>query len=211
LGRVGVATTRQATRWGEVSGAFGKVRVNITRSSHYRSLIFYNHFGTKNMELSWGGFRRGETAFVEGEIVVTPSQPDSSSQSLVFEAESSPFHQVGRRINGGWEADTRSYSQGFLTYGPYTRDVASGRRTATFSLTIDIVNSWRDEVAILDVYDADAGRVLAIRALRRNGFRTGGTPQEFSLPFTSPGAHRLEFRVFWKDRAYLLHDKTVVR
>jgi hypothetical protein len=64
--------TKQPTTWGEVSGGFGKVRVTITRSSHYRQMIFHNHFGTHNLELSFGAMARGESAMVEGTIQVTP-------------------------------------------------------------------------------------------------------------------------------------------
>lgn len=73
LGLVGAAQTDRATRWGEVSGGFGKVRVTVKRSSHYRQMIFHNHFGTHNLELSFGGMAKGETAMVEGTIEVVPS------------------------------------------------------------------------------------------------------------------------------------------
>lgn len=72
LGIVGVALTDRPTSWGEVTGPYGSVRVTITRSVHYRSMAFYNHFGTHNLELSFGSLRKGETGLLEGEIRVTP-------------------------------------------------------------------------------------------------------------------------------------------
>jgi hypothetical protein len=73
LGLVGAALTDRATSWGQVSGGFGKIRVTVTGSSHYRSLVFHNHFGTHNLEFSFGRMAKGESAFVEGEIEVTPN------------------------------------------------------------------------------------------------------------------------------------------
>jgi hypothetical protein len=72
LGLVGVAHTDKPTPWGEVSGAFGKVRVTITQQSRYKSMQFHNHFGTHNLELSFGELRKGERASVEGTIQVMP-------------------------------------------------------------------------------------------------------------------------------------------
>jgi hypothetical protein len=72
LGLVGAAQTDRPTRWGEVSGGFGKVRVTINRSNHYRQMVFHNHFGTHNLELSFGAMKKGEKALVEGTIEVTP-------------------------------------------------------------------------------------------------------------------------------------------
>ena len=56
----------------EVSGPLGSVRITLTRSLHYRSMAFYNHFGTHNLELSFGAMRKGEAGLLEGEIQVTP-------------------------------------------------------------------------------------------------------------------------------------------
>ena len=72
LGLVGAALTDQPASWGEVSGGFGKVLVDLKSFSHYRTLVFHNHFGTHNLEFSFGRMAKGESAFVEGEIEVTP-------------------------------------------------------------------------------------------------------------------------------------------
>ena len=72
LGLVGAAMTGQPTTWGEVSGRFGKVRVTVTRAQRYLQMIFHNHFGTHNLELSFGALATGESAMVEGIIEVTP-------------------------------------------------------------------------------------------------------------------------------------------
>jgi Ig-like domain from next to BRCA1 gene len=71
LGLVGAAQTGRPTTWGEVSGSFGKVLVTVKHSSHYRQMVFHNHFGTHNLELSFGSMAKGETAMVEGTIEVT--------------------------------------------------------------------------------------------------------------------------------------------
>jgi hypothetical protein len=207
LGKVGVARTLRPTSWGEVRGSIATVRVNITRSSHYRSMEFYNHFGTNNLELGFGRMDVGETAFVEGEIIVTPN----NSTLLTFQAESNLSHQIGRQDGDGWSVNVRDTPSRYMCYGPYTTSVPSGNRTATYRMLLDNVTADNNRILTLDVYNATTGVVLARRDVRRLEFSSAFTYQDFTLNFNAPSGNQLEFRTFWHGSSYAKQDKVTIR
>lgn len=212
LGRTGLAESKQATTWGEVVGPVATIRVNVLTSSRYRSMEFYNHFGTNNIELRFGPLGVNQGASVEGEIIVTPNGALSSpSATWSFQAETDFAHQIGRRDLDGWSARVGDQAGRYLSYGPYTRAVTSGRRTATFRLLLDNVNADNNRVLTLDVFDAASGRVLASRDVRRREFRSPFQYQDFDLPFSSAAGQLLEFRAYWVGGSYVRQDLVSVR
>ncbi|NMC71332.1 MAG: hypothetical protein GYA57_14875 [Myxococcales bacterium] len=134
-------------------------------------------------------------------------------ESLTFEAESGAMgHIVGRAEADGWSANTAADSEGHMLYGPYTRDVPAGSRSAAFRMMIDNNSADTLRVVTLDVYDFTTTTVLAQRGVRRNEFSSTMTYQEFYVPFTAPGgSDQLEFRVLWHDYAYIRVDRVTIR
>ncbi|MBN1772849.1 MAG: hypothetical protein JXB32_16380 [Deltaproteobacteria bacterium] len=134
-------------------------------------------------------------------------------EGLTFEAESGSMgHVVGRAEADGWSANTAADGEGHLLYGPYTRDVPAGSRTATFRMMIDNNSADTLRVVNLDVHDFTTSTVLAQRGVRRNEFSGTMTYQDFAVSFTAPGgSHELEFRIYWYDYAYIRVDRVTVR
>jgi hypothetical protein len=131
----------------------------------------------------------------------------------LFEAERDLQHRIGRRDAEGWSASPALDAAGFLTFGPYVTDLAPGARTATWRLLLDnpAGGGSRDSVATLECYDAQSGRVLSQRAILRRDFARAKAYQEFTLPFNAQAGQRMEFRLWWHDRAYLRQDWVRVR
>ena len=206
--RVGVVSTRQPTTWGEVESDRAIVRVNIASHQHYRSLIFYHHSYTNNMELHFGSMRRGETATVEGEMAVSPKS--TAVRQWTFESEQHHFHQIGRADGDGWSVSVLDTPNRYLSYGPYTRDIEEGTRTAKFRLMLDNVTADNLRILTIDVYDADTGRIIAIKPIHRREFGSPFVYQEFELHFEAIAGHRLEFRTFWHGSSYARQDLVTV-
>ena len=121
-------------------------------------------------------------------------------------------HLVGRAEADGWSANTAADAAGHLLYGPYTRDVPAGSRSASFRMMIDNNSADTLRVVTLDVHDFTAGRVLAQREVRRTEFSGTMSYQEFAVSFSAPGGtNQLEFRVNWHDYAYIRVDRVTVR
>jgi hypothetical protein len=60
------------------------------------------------------------------------------------------------------------------------------------------------------VFDSTTGQVLASRDLTHRQFASPFTYHDFSLPFTAPAGHRLEFRTFWWGYSYARGSQVVV-
>lgn len=213
--KVAVAVVNGAVSWGEVKGSLATVRVTVDASSHYSSLRFHNHFGTDNLELSFGRMRKGESAFVRGEIVVTPN---AKSAPVVFQVEANAFlHQIGRHERGsnpneaGWSVRVGDTANRYMAYGPYTQAVASGSRAATFRLQLDNVTADNNRILTIDVYDATTGKVLAKREIKRKDFSKALTYQDFNLNFNAVSGNKLEFRTFWHGGSYAKLNKVTVK
>lgn len=131
---------------------------------------------------------------------------------LTFEAESLPglTGRVGTYGSyTGRIADVATYSANYLSYGPYTMPVGPGSHTASFYLMIDNNTADDNDVATIDAYSG--GRVFATRTIHRKDFNVAHGMQRFDLSFNSGDATNLEFRVYWKDRAWMLVDKVSVQ
>lgn len=129
---------------------------------------------------------------------------------------SSIRHAIGRRDNEGWSANTLYDQAGYLQFGPYVKTLDSeGTYTASWRLMIDNNRTGSDKVARIEVADFDDGqRILASRELRRNAWNRPFTYQNFDLSFTIDARrsrHALEFRLLWRDRAYLREQTVSVR
>jgi len=167
--------------------------------------------GVHNVEFSFGALAKGQVASASGHIQVFNTDP-SIFPSLVFEAETTSFHQIGRRDADGWSVNVNDTFNRFMTYGPYTTAVAPGSRTATYRLLLDNTTADNKHIVTLDVFDANSGRVIAARNVLRRDFTAGPMKyHDFNLGFTASSGQRLEFRVFYKGYSYVRHDKVIVR
>jgi hypothetical protein len=135
-----------------------------------------------------------------------------------FEAEGgSVGHGIGRADADGWSASTPIDPSGTLVYGPYTNELPPGTYEARYRLLIDNHTANTDVVARIDVNDFDGGAgncgtcVLVSREIRRNAFAGAMSYQDFTLTFSAPPGHRLEFRTTWTDRAFIRQDRVAVR
>jgi hypothetical protein len=129
---------------------------------------------------------------------------------LAFEAEATSFHQVGRRDGDGWSVRVGDPPQQYLQFGPYTTDVAAGKRQATWRLMVDDNRSNDTRLLTLDVYDAASKRILATQDVTRKMFQAPMKYQEFSLNFEATPGQKLEVRTYWHGGAYVRLDRTTV-
>lgn len=136
--------------------------------------------------------------------------PVPGGSTFTFEAERDLAHQRGRVDRDGWSCAVAADGLNFMSFGPYTRAIPAGPAVATFRLMVD--NNTADDapVVTIDVHDADSGRQLAERVIRRRAFGAAFTYQDFSLRFDAPGPNRLEFRTLWHDQSYVRQDRVVV-
>lgn len=138
----------------------------------------------------------------------------AGARVLRYDAEGAALrHAIGRGEADGWSANTADDEAGHLIFGPYARDWGDGRASVTFRLLIDVVQAADDEVAILDVYDADAGEVLGQRSLRRGDFAADfeWLDARIDVELTGRAGHAIETRVWWTDRSYVKVDAITVR
>lgn len=101
----------------------------------------------------------------------------------VFE---STYHEIGRADSGGWSANTKDDSRGYLTYGPYTTSIPVGWNTASCDLMVDNNTADDYDVVTLDVHDATSGQVLASRTVRRKEFPAKSQYAFFNVSFYLP-------------------------
>jgi len=123
----------------------------------------------------------------------------------IFQSESLS-HQIGRADGDGWSANTSRDGSGYLCYGPYTTSIPAGACCASFKMMIDVHSGVNDKVVTVDINDATAGTELATKDIYRRDFSSDMTYQVFELNFTSTAAHQLEFRTYWRDKAYIKQD-----
>ena len=124
-----------------------------------------------------------------------------------YEAETLPY-QVGRNVGGYREANTAQDQSGYLVYGPYATDIATGARTATFWMKIDNNSADNGSVARIEAYDSTSGKILAVNTITRKQFTAADTLQYFELPFSMvDSGHSMEFRVFYTGISRLSVDR----
>ncbi|AIE86473.1 hypothetical protein [Fimbriimonas ginsengisoli] len=208
IGKVAGASTEAPTLNARVDGPYATVDFKVTSSKHYEKLVFMNHPGTHNIEFSFGRMKKGESAALSGELVVTPK---AGPDSWTFEAIPEFNHQVGRAEADGWSVRVGDERERYMCFGPYATEIGSGPRTAIFRLMLDNVSFDNAQILTIDVADAVSQRVLATRDLSRGDFARPMEYQAFALPFLAPPGGRLEFRTLWHGASYAREKDLTVR
>jgi hypothetical protein len=106
-------------------------------------------------------------------------------------------HEVGQfdRFDH-WCADpVRNKTPGYLVRGPGT-ELPAGEYDVCFELKVDNFNRDDSTVATLSVVDADSGKTLSGRDIRRREF-ANVLYRAFMLRVKAPAGKRLDFRTFW--------------
>lgn len=132
---------------------------------------------------------------------------------ITWNAATQVPHAIGRAEADGWAASTALYSANYLQYGPYTDFLLNFepgfRLLAGWELMVD--NSVADNNSVLDLNIAVSNQTLAHRNVTRREFGRAFGYQMFYLPFTVPRpAAPAEFRVYWKDTAYIRERKVAL-
>jgi hypothetical protein len=130
----------------------------------------------------------------------------------VYQAESDLNHNFGRADADGWSANTAADAAGTMLFGPYATDWGGLSAHAVFDLMVDNNRADNGVVVTLDIYDADADRILVIREVRRRELAAPFAYQGFALDADLAGraGHRMEARVYWHDISYVRVDKVTV-
>lgn len=217
LPQTNIAKATGQPKWGEMIGPDYTVRYTVTSRSRNLGLFFVNSpglgGGVNNVEFSFGGVSKGQTASMSGYIEVFLSDPALFFQPAVqFQCESHNYHQIGRKDGSGWSVRVGDAPNRFMNYGPYTSDIVAGERTATFALMIDNTSTNNAKILKIEVFDSASGRTLNSRDILRKEFTSGPMRyQNFSLNFSASAGQRLEFRTYWYGGAYCRQDFTAVR
>ncbi|WP_028543251.1 RHS repeat domain-containing protein [Paenibacillus taiwanensis] len=113
-------------------------------------------------------------------------------------------HNTGKMDGANWSANPQQDKAGYLSYGPYVRDLAVGNWETNWSLMIDNTSVDNAKVARLEVYDFDDKEIISSREITRQQFFQPNTTQIFALKFLNINPHhRLEFRVYWYGEVHL--------
>ncbi|WP_156176362.1 hypothetical protein [Hymenobacter terrenus] len=131
-------------------------------------------------------------------------------------------HSIGCQDGpASWSANPAQDAEGYLAFGPYVvfpnppiATQASFTGYVYFTLAIDNntapppAGSTYEIVAVLEVNDATAQKVIGTYNVTRQSFKAANTPQQFWFYSGEIlNGHQIEFRVKWLDRAYLRLDK----
>jgi hypothetical protein len=137
-----------------------------------------------------------------------------NEKSWRWEAEGASIgHKTGHLDTDGWLCQTGvDAANDHMVYGPYDTTLTAGAYVAEFRMKIDNNTANNDSVADIDVRDAVTGATLAYQALTRQTFPIAANYTSFTLPFTFPVSHHaIEFRVYWRGRAYIKVDYIAAR
>ena len=212
-------------QWGEIIGPKYTMRVTITsavknNAPNNMELQVVNapglSTGDRDLEFKFGQLPAGQRASVTGTIQVFRSDV-SLLPVAMYEAESSPYHQTGRRDGDGWSATVRDPSRAYLQYGPYINvgpwaeaggsGLSAGSHTATFRLMLDNVTADNSRILTIDVFDAKTGQSVKKLDITRKMFDTGAFRYKgFTLDFMASPGQQLEFRTFYWGGAYVRQD-----
>jgi len=137
-----------------------------------------------------------------------------NERSWRWEAEGPSIgHKTGHLDTDGWLCQTGiDAANDHMVYGPYDTSLTAGSYVAEFRMKIDNNTANNDSVADIDVRDAATGAALAYQAITRQQFPIAANYTSFTLPFTMPVSHHaIEFRVYWRGRAYIKVDYVAAR
>jgi hypothetical protein len=140
---------------------------------------------------------------------ITSNNTAPSYPARTFEAERDFQHRGGAAEADGWSATPGRHNATVILYGPFVKDLpGGGPHTATFRIMSDAAP--RRAVAQIDVFDLTTNDLLAQREILWREFDQPMTYQDFALQFFCEPAHNLEFRVHWKQNAYVRVDRVTV-
>jgi hypothetical protein len=137
-----------------------------------------------------------------------------NEKSWRWEAEGPSIgHNTGHLDTDGWLCQTGvDAANNHMVYGPYDTTLTAGSYVAEFRMKIDNNTANNDSVADIDVRDAATGAALAYQAITRQQFPIAANYTSFTLSFTMPVSHHaIEFRVYWRGRAYIKVDYVAAR
>jgi len=118
-------------------------------------------------------------------------------------------HSIGRRTNAtDWSANVAQDNAGYLQFGPYVSSVPVGENVAVWALQVDNNSADNYPIVKLEVSDFDAGqKILGSRVITRQQWAAPNRVEYFAVPFNNGASnHRLEFRIYWYDRAYVIEQ-----
>jgi hypothetical protein len=205
--------TNGSPSWGEIVGSKYTIRVTITASNSPVGLSFVNapglaraQGGIRDVEFGFkGGLPAQQQRTLTGFIQVFRTNT-SDLPRRVYQAESSPYSQIGRPNSDGRSASASQV--GYLQYGPYLRvdniegvrnnsgNLTAGGHSATFRLLVDNNVTNNNRLFTIDIFDASTGRQITMMDITRKMFRSASTYQDFSLDFTAISGQNIEARVY---------------
>jgi len=146
------------------------------------------------------------------ELVHEAADSGISTLSVIFEAEGERMsHAVGRADADGWSANPSDDAAGYLMFGPYVNDLPTGNQKAIFRMQVDDNAATDDLCVTLEVSNYTSGALLGSLDVHRQDWTSAGTYQDFEVVYTNATAgDALEFRVHWKDAAYVLVDRVQI-
>jgi hypothetical protein len=132
--------------------------------------------------------------------------------SVIFEAEGDRIsHTVGRADADGWSANPSDDNAGYMMFGPYVSDLPAGNHKASFRMMVDDNTLANDLCVTLEVFNYTSGTLLGSLDVYRHDWTNAGTYQDFEVLYTyATAGDALEYRVHWKDAAYVLVDRVQI-
>lgn len=213
--------TSGSPSWGEIVGPKYTIRVAITESNSPVGLSFVNApglgGGIRDVEFGFrGGLPALQQRMLTGFIQVFRTDP-ADLPRRVYQAESSPFHQIGVP-NGDGRSATAS-QVGYLQYGPYLRvdnvegvrntsgNLTAGGHSATFRLLVDNNTANNNRLLTIDIFDASTGQPIKKMDITRRMFSSANTYKDFTLDFTAAPGQNIEARVYSWGGSFVKLDK----
>ena len=118
---------------------------------------------------------------------------------------------MGHQEGIAWVAQPGHDAAGYLAYGPYTKSIPSGARSATFVLAADTAHVSDNSVLLtLDVYASASGHVLSSRDVRRRDLVGSQAYTSLRLDFEATPGMVLEFRLRWNGLSKTYLDRVTV-
>ena len=194
----------------------GQLIIDVWKDQSYKTQTVQKYLsaGNHQFRIDWyenSGDARVSFSYIEpSPPTPTPTPTSQPPTTYIWEGNDSALrHQLGRAEGSDWWARVDLDNSGFLNYGPYYHGFAEpGGYRVTWKLLIDVHNpGFNDNVLNIDIYDATAQKLLALKQIYRNEFNADWTYQDFNLEFDYILGHDIEFRTWWHDKAYIKLDK----